>query len=192
MTENTGSHEFRDGTDRPFPKLIEGFQGLTVTRIGKSFRRRPVVRGVSLTLKRGEVVGLLGPNGAGKTTCFYLITGLLRPDYGTISLDGHDITRLPMYRRARLGIGYLPQESSIFRGLTAEENIRAAAELVEPDAAHCATLVDSLLAEPSRFRAASAGASRSPVRSRRIPPTSCWTSPSPVLIRSPSTTSASW
>ena len=147
MTQDLRSHEFRDGADRSFPKLIEGFQGLTVSRIGKSFRRRPVVRGVTLTLKRGEVVGLLGPNGAGKTTVFYLITGLLRPDYGTISLDGHDITRLPMYRRAPLGIGYLPQESSIFRGLTAEENIRAAAELVEPDAAHCATLVDSLLAE---------------------------------------------
>jgi len=147
MTQDLRSHEFRDRAERSFPKVIEGFQGLTVSRIGKSFRRRPVVRGVSLTLKRGEVVGLLGPNGAGKTTCFYLITGLLRPDYGTISLDGHDITRLPMYRRARLGIGYLPQESSIFRGLTAEENIRAAAELVEPDAAHCATLVDSLLAE---------------------------------------------
>ena len=102
---------------------------------------------MSLTLKRGEVVGLLGPNGAGKTTCFYLITGLLRPDTGSIELDGHDITKLPMYRRARLGIGYLPQEASIFRGLTAEENIRAAAELVEPDTAHCATLVDSLLAE---------------------------------------------
>ena len=139
--------EGRDITDGPIHRVIEGSQGLSVTRIGKSFRRRPVVRSVSLTLKRGEVVGLLGPNGAGKTTCFYLITGLLRPDYGTIELDGHDITKLPMYRRARLGIGYLPQEASIFRGLTAEENIRAAAELVEPDAAHCAALVDSLLAE---------------------------------------------
>jgi len=147
MTENTKRFEPRPRAERPIPKLIEGSQGLSVTRIGKSFRRRPVVRGVSLTLRRGEVVGLLGPNGAGKTTCFYLITGLLRPDYGSIALDGHDITRLPMYRRARLGIGYLPQEASIFRGLTAEENIRAAAELVEPDAAHCATLVDSLLAE---------------------------------------------
>src|SRR4026207_1132487 len=123
MTQDLRSHEFRDGTDRPVPTATEGFQGLTVSRIGKSFRRRPVVRGVSLRLKRGEVVGLLGPNGAGKTTCFYLITGLLRPDSGTISLDGHDITRLPMYRRARLGIGYLPQESSIFRGLTVEQNI---------------------------------------------------------------------
>src|SRR5262245_45762065 len=147
MSDNTIRFDRRETADRPIPRVIEGSQGLTVTRIGKSFRRRPVVRSVSLTLKRGEVVGLLGPNGAGKTTCFYLITGLLKPDYGTIELDGHEITNLPMYRRARLGIGYLPQEASIFRGLTAEENIRAAAELVEPDAAHCATLVDSLLAE---------------------------------------------
>ena len=120
---------------------------LRAENLRKRFKSRTVVEGVSLKVASGEVIGLLGPNGAGKTTCFYIITGLLRPDYGTISLDGHDITRLPMYRRARLGIGYLPQESSIFRGLTAEENIRAAAELVEPDAAHCATLVDSLLAE---------------------------------------------
>ncbi len=147
MTDNIRSFDRRDIPDWPAPKFIEGSQGLTVTRLGKSFRRRPVLRNVSLNLRRGEVVGLLGPNGAGKTTCFYLITGLLKPDYGTIELDGHDITKLPMYRRARLGIGYLPQEASIFRGLTAEENIRAAAELVEPDTAHCATLVDSLLAE---------------------------------------------
>jgi lipopolysaccharide export system ATP-binding protein len=147
MNDNTKIIDLRDGVERSTPRLVEGFQGLAVARIGKSFRKRPVVRGVSLTLQRGEVVGLLGPNGAGKTTIFYLITGLIRADYGSITLDGHDITRLPMYRRARLGIGYLPQEASIFRGLTAEENIRAAAELVEPDAAHCATLVDSLLAE---------------------------------------------
>ncbi len=136
-----------DTSARATPKVIEGSAGLVVTRIGKSYRRRPVVRTVSLSLRRGEVVGLLGPNGAGKTTCFYMISGLVPADYGTIELDGHDITHLPMYRRARLGIGYLPQEASIFRGLSAEENIRAAAELVEPDAARCATLVDSLLAE---------------------------------------------
>jgi len=129
------------------PRVVEGSQGLVVTRIGKSFKKRPVVRDVSLSLRRGEVVGLLGPNGAGKTTCFYMITGLLPVDYGSISLEGHDITSLPMYRRARLGIGYLPQEASIFRGLSAEANIRAAAELVEPDNAHCTALVDSLMAE---------------------------------------------
>jgi lipopolysaccharide export system ATP-binding protein len=144
---NTDLDQTKPANDRPTPRVIEGQPGLLVNHIGKSFKKRPVVRGVSMTLQRGEVVGLLGPNGAGKTTCFYMITGLLPADYGSIVLDGHDVTRLPMYRRARLGIGYLPQEASIFRGLTAEENIRAAAELVEPDAAHCATLVDSLLAE---------------------------------------------
>src|SRR5215471_13400243 len=113
-------------------RLVEGGKGLVVTRIAKSFNKRPVVRSVSLSLKRGEVVGLLGPNGAGKTTCFYMISGLIPADAGTIEVDGHDVTRLPMYRRARLGIGYLPQEASIFRGMTAEENIRATAELEEP------------------------------------------------------------
>src|ERR1044072_2212312 len=129
------------------PRVVEGSQGLVVTRIGKSFRKRPVVRSVSLSLKRGEVVGLLGPNGAGKTTCFYMITGLIPGDAGTIEVDGTDVTRLPMYRRARLGIGYLPQEASIFRGLTAEENIRAAAELVEPDPNRLSAMVEELLAE---------------------------------------------
>ncbi len=100
----------------------------------KSYKRQRVVRGVSLSVRRGEAVGLLGPNGAGKTTVFYMITGLIAADSGTISLDGADITHLPMYRRARLGIGYLPQESSIFRGLTVEENIGAVLELTDtPD-----------------------------------------------------------
>ena len=105
--------------------------GLVVEGLRKSYKRRPVVRDVSLTVKRGEAVGLLGPNGAGKTTVFYMITGLIAADSGRISLDGADITHLPMYRRARLGIGYLAQESSIFRGLTVEENIRAVLELTE-------------------------------------------------------------
>jgi lipopolysaccharide export system ATP-binding protein len=129
------------------PRVIEGGKGLVVTRIAKSYNRRPVVRSVSLSLKRGEVVGLLGPNGAGKTTCFYMITGLIPADAGTIEVDGVDVTRLPMYRRARLGIGYLPQEASIFRGLTAEQNIRAAAELIEPDANRLNAMVEELLAE---------------------------------------------
>ena len=126
---------------------VEGGKGLVVSRIGKSFNKRPVVRGVSLTLKRGEAVGLLGPNGAGKTTCFYMISGLIAADTGSIEVDGHDVTRLPMYRRARLGIGYLPQEASIFRGLTAEQNIRATAELMEPDPARLDAMVEDLLAE---------------------------------------------
>ena len=129
------------------PRVIEGGKGLVATRIAKAYNRRPVVRSVTLTLKRGEVVGLLGPNGAGKTTCFYMISGLIPADAGTIEVDGTDVTRLPMYRRARLGIGYLPQEASIFRGLTAEQNIRAAAELIEPDANRLNAMVEELLAE---------------------------------------------
>ena len=140
--ENGEQHGTQDG-----PRLVAESHGLVVERIGKSFKRRPVVRGVSLHLQRGEVVGLLGPNGAGKTTCFYMITGLIPVDYGTIELDGHDVTKLPMYRRSRPGIGYLPQESSIFRGLTVEQNLRAIVELVEPDAEKRRIVVDDLLAE---------------------------------------------
>jgi lipopolysaccharide export system ATP-binding protein len=112
-------------------RQVDGVTGLVALNLGKSFRRRPVVRGVSLQVSRGEAVGLLGPNGAGKTTVFYMITGLIAADQGTISLDGADITRLPMYQRARLGIGYLSQEASVFRGLTVEDNIRAVLELAE-------------------------------------------------------------
>ena len=111
----------------------EQLQGLVANNIGKRFKKRPVLRDVSVRVQRGEAVGLLGPNGAGKTTCFYCITGLINPDSGSIWLDGHDITGLPMYRRARLGIGYLPQEASIFRGLSVENNIRAVLEVSEPD-----------------------------------------------------------
>ncbi len=121
--------------------------GLVVRNLFKRFKKRPVLRGVSLSLGRGEAVGLLGPNGAGKTTCFYMLTGLIRPDAGHIELDGYDITELPMYRRARLGIGYLPQEASIFRGLNVEQNIRAVLEVVEPDRARREARLDELLAE---------------------------------------------
>ncbi|HEY8254048.1 MAG TPA: LPS export ABC transporter ATP-binding protein [Rhizomicrobium sp.] len=129
------------------PRVIDGGKGLVATRIGKSFNKRPVVRSVSLSVRRGEVVGLLGPNGAGKTTCFYMISGLIHADTGSVEVDGHDVTTLPMYRRARLGIGYLPQEASIFRGLTAEQNIRATAELIEPDPQRLEAAVEELLAE---------------------------------------------
>ena len=129
------------------PQLVQSNEGLRVYSLGKSFKKRPVVRDVSLSVQRGEAVGLLGPNGAGKTTCFYMITGLLAPDVGTISLDAHNITDLPMYRRARLGIGYLPQEPSIFRGLTVEENIRAVLEVIERDRGRRAQALDDLLAE---------------------------------------------
>ncbi|MBM3520317.1 MAG: LPS export ABC transporter ATP-binding protein [Alphaproteobacteria bacterium] len=121
--------------------------GLVVEDLHKSYKRRPVVRGVSLTVRRGEAVGLLGPNGAGKTTVFYMITGLIAADRGRILLDGVDITRLPMYQRARLGIGYLPQESSIFRGLTVEDNIRAVLEFVEPQKARRESVLRGLLDE---------------------------------------------
>jgi lipopolysaccharide export system ATP-binding protein len=114
------------------PRLATRAGYLAVHSVEKSFGTRQVVRGVSIYVRRGEAVGLLGPNGAGKTTVFYMITGLIPADRGTIELDGHDVTKLPMYQRARLGIGYLPQEASIFRGLTVEQNIRAVLEVVEP------------------------------------------------------------
>ena len=128
-------------------KVIPGAGGLYATGLGKRYKKRPVVRNVSLSVQRGEAVGLLGPNGAGKTTTFYMITGLVQPDEGRVMMDGHDVTMLPMYRRARLGLGYLPQEASIFRGLTVEQNIRAALEVVEPEADRRAAMLDELLAE---------------------------------------------
>ena len=121
--------------------------GLVATSVGKTYKKRAVVRDVSIKVHRGEAVGLLGPNGAGKTTTFYMIVGLVRPDTGSISLDGQDITALPMYRRARLGIGYLPQEASVFRGLNVERNILAALEVVEPDSGRRQMMLDELLAE---------------------------------------------
>ena len=120
---------------------------LSVHGVVKSFVGRKVVRGVSLYVRKGEAVGLLGPNGAGKTTVFYMITGLIKADEGRIELDGCDVTQLPMYQRARLGIGYLPQEASIFRGLTVEQNIRAVLEVVEPDAQRRDRDLEALLEE---------------------------------------------
>src|SRR4051794_13642633 len=129
------------------PQLLRRPGFLAVHSVEKSFGTRQVVRGVSIYVRRGEAVGLLGPNGAGKTTVFYMITGLIKADRGAIELDGHDVTRLPMYQRARLGIGYLPQEASIFRGLTVEQNIRAVLEVVEPSRRKRERELDSLLDE---------------------------------------------
>lgn len=120
---------------------------LTIREVRKSYKKRLVVRSVSIDVRRGESVGLLGPNGAGKTTVFYMITGLVPADNGTITIDGLDVTRLPMYRRARLGIGYLPQEASIFRGLSVEKNIMAVLEIVEPSARKRREKLESLLEE---------------------------------------------
>ncbi len=132
-----------DGFARQAPR--EGY--LATHGLEKSFGGRKVVRGPSIYVRRGEAVGLLGPNGAGKTTVFYMITGLIKPDRGRIELDGHDVTRLPMYQRARLGIGYLPQEASIFRGLNVEDNIRAVLEVTEPNRRKREADLNSLLAE---------------------------------------------
>jgi len=131
----------------PQLELHDGGAGLQVRNLGKSYRKRPVLRDVSLDLSRGEAVALLGPNGAGKTTCFYAIAGLVAPDSGAVLLDGEEVTDLPMFRRARKGIGYLPQEASIFRGLTVEQNIRAVIELHESARGKRARMLDSLLAE---------------------------------------------
>ena len=121
--------------------------GLGAVSIGKSYRGRRVVKDVSVHVNRGEVVGLLGPNGAGKTTCFYMITGLVRVDQGQILLDGQDVTTLPMYQRARLGVGYLPQEPSIFRGLTVEQNVMSVVELSERSHSKRREIVNGLLSE---------------------------------------------
>ena len=122
-------------------------RGLSVVSIAKSYDKKAVLTDVSLGVDRGEVVGLLGPNGAGKTTCFYSVMGLVKPDSGRILLDGEDITGLPMYRRAILGLGYLPQETSIFRGLTVSQNIMAVLEVAEPDKTAREARLEQLLAE---------------------------------------------
>jgi lipopolysaccharide export system ATP-binding protein len=131
--------------DESEPQAADGW--LTVHNVKKTYGRRMVVKGVTLALGRGESVGLLGPNGAGKTTVFYMITGLVPADSGRITIDGRDVTKLPMYRRARLGIGYLPQEASIFRGLTVEQNIMSVLEIVEPKKKARKEQLDSLLEE---------------------------------------------
>jgi lipopolysaccharide export system ATP-binding protein len=131
----------------PNLSVAGGDQGLKIRNLRKSYRKRPVIRDVSLELKRGEVVALLGPNGSGKTTCFYCIAGLVMPDGGQVLIDGQDVSTFPMYRRAKLGIGYLPQERSIFQGLSVEDNILAILEIVEKDRTKRRERLDQLLNE---------------------------------------------
>ncbi|THD85389.1 LPS export ABC transporter ATP-binding protein [Aliigemmobacter aestuarii] len=132
---------------RPDLTVTDGNAGLHVRGLRKSYKRRPVIRDVSMHLNRGEVVALLGPNGSGKTTCFYAIAGLITPEGGQVLIDGRDVTALPMYRRARLGIGYLPQEVSIFRGLSVEDNILAVLEIAQPDRHKRRERLEELLSE---------------------------------------------
>ncbi|MEY1557011.1 LPS export ABC transporter ATP-binding protein [Yoonia sp. R2331] len=131
----------------PALTVQDGDAGLHVTNLRKSYRKRPVIRDVSMTLGRGEAVALLGPNGSGKTTCFYLVAGLINPEGGSVTVDGSDVTTLPMYRRAKLGIGYLPQEMSIFRGMSVEDNIKAILEISISDRHKRRERLEELLSE---------------------------------------------
>ena len=174
-------------SDAPDLKLTETESGLFVSNLGKSYKKRPVLRDVSLELHRGEVAALLGPNGAGKTTCFYAIAGLVTPETGTITIDGINVTLLPMYRRAKLGIGYLPQEASIFRGLSVEANILAILEVAVKDRNDRQKMLDELLAEFSieHLRRAPA-VSLSGGERRRVEIARCLASrPSYVLLDEP-------
>ena len=144
---NGGSGNGGRQSDPQTPRLVSQSVGLVAEKLGKRFKKRPVLRDVNISVQRGEAVGLLGPNGAGKTTCFYIITGLITADYGSIMLDGEDITELPMYRRARMGIGYLPQEASIFRGLSVENSIRTVLEVTQPQRDQREAMLEELLGE---------------------------------------------
>ena len=144
MADDVMSPE-HDAVHDAAPPIPQG--GLEVVSIAKSYDKRAVLTDISLSVGKGEVLGLLGPNGAGKTTCFYSIMGLVRPDAGRILMDGEDVTNLPMYRRAILGLGYLPQETSIFRGMTVEQNINCVLEMVEPDNETRAAELERLLDE---------------------------------------------
>lgn len=165
----------------------EQTSGLAVISIAKSYDKRAVLTDVSLSVGKGEVVGLLGPNGAGKTTCFYSIMGLVKPDSGRILLDGDDITPLPMYRRAILGLGYLPQETSIFRGMTVEQNIMAVLELAEPDRVAREARLEELLKEfgLTRLRTAAAMALSGGERRRCEIARALAASPSIMLLDEP-------
>ena len=129
------------------PKIVVANEGLLIRNLSKSIKNKPIIRNISLNINRGEIVGLLGPNGAGKTTCFYIIMGLISADLGVVKLNGSDITNFPVYLRAQNGLGYLPQESSIFRGMTVEQNIRSVLEINESNSEKIKFMLDDLLAE---------------------------------------------
>ena len=140
------------------PRIVVSNMGLSIKKLGKVIKNRRILRDISLQVNKGETVGLLGPNGAGKTTCFYIIMGLLSADHGSINLNGNDITNLPVYLRSKNGLGYLPQESSIFRGMSVEQNIKSVLQIVEQDSEKIELMLDDLLAEfsISHLRKASA------------------------------------
>ena len=144
--KTTNARRYRAGPAPEMEDALDASSGILAARhLARSFDKRVVVHDVSLCVRRGEAVGLLGPNGAGKTTVFYMITGLIRADEGSVALDGYDVTHLPMYRRSKLGIGYLPQEASIFRALSVEDNIRAAVEFSEHDPDAREAMIETLL-----------------------------------------------
>ncbi len=182
--------------DRPDLSVADGDAGLRVTGLRKSYRKKPVILDFSMELNRGEVVALLGPNGSGKTTTFYSIAGLVTPEAGQVMIDGRDVTLLPMYRRAKFGIGYLPQEMSVFRGLNVEDNILAILEVAERDRHKRRERLEELLSEFSighlrrapawPCRAANGAGLKSPAAWPRIPNTCCWMSPLRASIRLPS------
>ena len=147
MTIRAGVTNFRAARHGDLALLADVEDGLSVAGLCKSYNKRMVVQNVSMFVRRGEVVGLLGPNGAGKTTAFYMMTGLVEPDAGSVNLEGQDITDLPMHRRARLGIGYLPQEASVFRGMSVEDNVMSVLEVTVPDRVEQQQLLDELLNE---------------------------------------------
>ena len=129
------------------PSIVFENRGLEISNLGKRYKNRPILRGINLRVKKGEIVGLLGPNGAGKTTCFYSIMGLINPDYGKINLNGLDITNYPVHLRAKIGLGYLPQETSIFKGMTVEQNIVSVLETVEQDKEKIKSMLEETLSE---------------------------------------------
>ena len=129
------------------PAVIYENKGLEISNLGKRFKNRPILRGINLNVKKGEIVGLLGPNGAGKTTCFYSIMGLINPDFGKVKFNGIDITNYPVHLRAKIGLGYLPQETSIFKGMTVEQNIIAILETVEKDKERIKAILEESLIE---------------------------------------------